>query len=64
VRTAWIRRRASACSNAAKAAKHTALGGLLDGTLRFGWGRPDGGLGDGSREIEAVDWDDGAEGIA
>jgi hypothetical protein len=23
-----------------RAARHTALGGLLDGTLRFGWGRP------------------------
>jgi hypothetical protein len=44
--------------------RHTALGGLLDGTLRFGWGRSSWPADDVSSEIETGLWEGGAEGTA
>jgi hypothetical protein len=37
--------------------RHTALDGLLDGTLRFAWPR-DGAANDPSDEMPDLDWDD------
>jgi hypothetical protein len=45
-----------------RAPRHTALGGLLDGTLRFGWARPSSEPGDPSSEIETAFWEGDAEG--
>jgi hypothetical protein len=43
---------------------HPALGGLLDGTLRFGWGRAERASDDRPKEIGVVHWEFGSEGIA
>jgi hypothetical protein len=40
-----------------RAPRHTALGGLLDGTLRFAWKPSGGSLGQPTEEAESAPWD-------
>jgi exodeoxyribonuclease V alpha subunit len=47
-----------------RAPRHTALGGLLDGTLRFGWGRTGGGAGEPSSVLAEALWEGNGEGMS
>jgi UvrD-like helicase C-terminal domain len=47
-----------------RAPRHTALGGLLGGTLRFGWAPTPGDPHDASSDIEPALWESSGEGMA
>ena len=47
-----------------RAPRHTALGGLLDGVLRFGWARPAEEADDPSSEVDTAVWQGSTEEMA